>query len=178
MDQRLEITNLLQAVAAGRISEANLDLVLWHVAEVGFALHTRERVCGRLTGTVWEGRTLKGSDMLPPAEVHYLWHVVRRREWPEGTSLAEYIESLRTVVLDATSGIVLGHYQGALQLGVVRESRELRGPDGHAWVVVQYRVGYGHWVTGYQPEAGLDEFAKPQWSDVLWLRQPRPSGGR
>ena len=89
--------------------------------------------------------------------------------------MSGYVESLRSVVLDPRSGVAVGRYQGAPQLGVVRESRELHGPQGFDWVVVQYRVGFGFWVTGYQPVAGLREFNRPQWSDVRWLRQPRHS---
>lgn len=62
-------------------------------------------------------------------------------------------------------------------LTIVRESRELRGPRGHEWVLVQYRVNWGHWVTAYQPLLGLAELRNPNWSDVRWLRQPTSSSG-
>ena len=111
--QPSDIDQLIETAATVPLVQAEMDVVIEHVARVGFAVHTHERVRGRLAGMAWHGRTLRGSDMLPPADVHYLWHVVRRREWPEGTSLANYLESLRSVVLDAASGIPLGRCQVA-----------------------------------------------------------------
>jgi hypothetical protein len=166
---------LIEAALSRALLPAELDVVLTEVADVGFSPHARERARGRLTGMLWQGQPLRGSDLLPPEVVHFLWHVVHRREWPGGTSMGQYRDSLRAVILDASSGVFVARYQGAAQLGVVRETRELRGPNGQDWVVVQYRTGFGFWVTGYQPEAGLGELDKPQWSDVRWLRQPRRS---
>jgi hypothetical protein len=118
---------------------------------------------------------LTGRDMLLPAEVHYLRHVVSQQEWPRGTSLAAYVESIRNVVLDETSEVFTSQYQGTWQLGVVRPSGALRGPGGFAWVLVEYRVATGHWVTAYQPEQGLRELHHPRRSDVRWLRRPPPT---
>jgi hypothetical protein len=81
------IAHLIESAATGSLSEAQLATILEHVAEAGFDTQARERVRGRLAGAVWRGRELLGTDMLAPAEVHYLWHVVRRQEWPSGTSL-------------------------------------------------------------------------------------------
>jgi hypothetical protein len=169
------IDELIESAFARPTQAAELQAIVRHVAAAGFSPAARERVRGRLAGTLWQGHRLRGSDMLSPDVVHYLWHVVHRREWPDGTSLADYVESLRAVILDPNSGILVGRYQGAAQLAVIRESRDLRGANGHEWVCVQYRVGYGNWVTGYQPQAGLAEFEKPQWSAVQWLRQPMRS---
>lgn len=92
------------------IREDELRQILLHDASVGFDPHARERVRGRLAETTWRGSVLKGSDTLPPDVVHYLWHVITRREWPVGTSLHDYIESLRAVVLDPSSGVLVFHY--------------------------------------------------------------------
>ena len=165
-----------EAAAGGRqVNDTELQELLEHVAQAGFAPGVTERTRGRLSGVVWKGAVLTGREMLPPAEVHFLWHVVVRQEWPRRTALDEYLASIRTVILDPTSRVFVCRYQSVWQLGTVRESRELRGPRGHDWVLVQYRVGWGHWVTAFQPEQGLDELLKPQWSDVRWLRQPMRS---
>jgi hypothetical protein len=163
------------ATGARQLSQDELRHVLQYVAQAGFDPHARETVRGPLAGIEWGGRILRGVDRLPPAERHYLRHAVLRAEWPAGATLADYVESIRGVILDGTSGVFTNRYQGAWHLGVVRQSRELRGPRGYEWVLVQYRVALGHWVTAFQLRDGLAELAKPQWDQVRWLRQPRSS---
>lgn len=169
---------ILGAVSGGRaLSDSELERVLEHVARAGFDPNARERVRGRLAGFNWQGRVLAGADLLSPAEKHYVWHVLHNQEWPQGTSLQEYLDSIRQVILDPTSGVFTSEYQGAAQLGVVRESRELRGPAAFAWVLVEYRVDRGHWMTAFQPSVGLPALQGPNRSDLRWWRRPRSSGG-
>jgi hypothetical protein len=95
-----------------------------------------------------------------------LKHVIKRQEWPIGTSLAAYFASLRAVILDPASGVFTSRYEGGAQLGILRESADLRGPNGHEWVPIDYRVTTGHWVTAYQPEGGLEDITgswEPIW---------------
>ena len=172
-----DIDRLILDAATGRrrLTSAEIQQVLEHVARAGFDPNRLERARGRLAGLVWQGRTLAGHDLLLPAEVHYLRHVVRQQEWPAGTSLAAYVESIGTVLLDEASGVFTSRYQGAWQLGVVRRSGTLRGPGGFAWVLVEYRVATGPWVTAYQPEQRLGELHHPRRSDLRWLRQLPPT---
>jgi len=144
-----EADRLILEAAAGirELSTAELQQVLEHVARAGFDPGATERVRGRSAGLVWQGRVLKGSDRLPPAEAHYLRHVVAGQEWPPGTSLQLYLNSIQGVTLDSKSGILTSRYQGAWQLTIVRRSGSLRGPNGFAWVLVDYRVETGHRVT-------------------------------
>ena len=100
--------------------------MLRHVAEAGFDRGALERVRGELVGVIWLGMALRGSDRVSPADRHYLKHVVKRREWPAGTNRAGYLDSLRRVILDLSSGVFTSIYQGAPQLGVIRETHELR----------------------------------------------------
>ncbi len=118
------------ATGARRPPPDELQRVLERVARAGFDPHARERVRGRLAVTIWQGRTLMGRDQLPPAEAHYLWHVVKRRGWPSGTSLEAYLESIRAVVSERTNGVFTSQYQGASQFGVIRPSGPLRGSGG------------------------------------------------
>lgn len=159
-----------------RLSEAELQRVLQRVARAGFDPNAREQVRGRLAGLVWRGRTLRGKDRLPPVEVHYLWHVVKQQEWPEHTSLDQYGASIKAVLLDEASGVFSSEYQDTWQLGVVRQSRELRGPGGFGWILIDYRLVTGHWVTAYQPEHGLRELRNPRRSNLRWLRQLQQTG--
>ena len=82
------------------------------------------------------------------------------------------MRSIGEVVLDPTSGVFTNQYGGALALGVIRETGELRGPGGYDWVLVQYRVRRGRWTTAFQPVDGLDELEKLEWGTVRWPRAP------
>lgn len=172
-----DVDELILAAATGvrDLEQDELYLVLEHVAGAGFDPNARQRVRGTLAGVEWRGATLKGSDHLSPAERHFLRHAVMRQEWPIGTTLDGYVQSICELILDPTSGVFTNRYYGAWQLGVVRESRDLRGSLGYDWALVQYRVGFGHWVTAFQPQDGLGELSKPQWSNLRWLRRPRRS---
>lgn len=163
---------LLAASGARAMTPAELGRVLAYVANAGFDLEAQERAGGRLAGLRWQGRMLRGRDRLPPAEVHYLRHVQHGQGWPPGTSLSAYLDSLRTVVLDLSSGVLTSQFEGRWQLTIVRRSGLLAGPEGGVWVLVDYRVATGHWVTGYQPDAGLHILEDPGRTNRRWLRLP------
>lgn len=114
------------------------------------------------------------SSRLQAGAHDFVKHVQKRQEWPPGTSLAEYIASIREVILDESSGIMLGSYLGlAWQLTFVRRSGPLHGPGGFAWVMVDYRVDTGHWVTAFQFDGTPETVLFPSRRDVRWLRPPQ-----
>jgi len=160
-----------------RLTTDELRRVLEHIAAAGFDPTPNARVGGRLTGIQWQGATLKGSDRLTSAEVHFLRHVVANSEWPTGTTLNDYIQSIRDVILDRRSGVIIGRYQGALQLTIIRLSGALRGPNGSPWVLVDYRIGLAHWMTAFQPPAGLSVLRSGDRESIKWLRRPRLQTG-
>lgn len=154
------------------LTSSELQQVLQHVAAAGFDPLAREAARGPLRGLIWNGLPLAASTRIPADARHWLLHVRVNRDWPDGTTLLGYVQSLRTLILDPESGVFTNSYKGELSLGVIRSSRELRGPGGSAWVLVQYRVATGHWTTGFQPVDGLDEITKADWGRVQWLRRP------
>ncbi len=167
---------ILQAAAGTRsLAEEELRHVVELVARVGFDPLAHEQARGRIAGLRWRGRILAAKDPLPPADKHYLWHVLANGEWPDGTSLDDYLDSIRRVILDPTTGIFTNRYQGEWSLGFLRESRDLEGPGSRGWLLVQYRVSRGHWTTAFQPFQGLSEISQPGWSDIRWLRRPTHS---
>lgn len=168
------IDQFIVRAAAGthRPTADELQQIVAHVAQAGFDANARERVRGELAGMIWQGRMLKGSDRLPPSERHYLKHVLRRQEWPGGTNLAEYLDSLRATVLGSRTRVFASRYLGEAQLGVVGPSAAWQGPGGGRWIMVEYRPATGHWVTGYQ-FGRLRELKDPQRTNLLWLRGPR-----
>jgi hypothetical protein len=100
-------------------------------------------------------------------------HVEDNLEWPLGTTPDEYLESLRAVTLDERSGLFLEYSEDdddwtAYLVG--RVPRAWRGPSGAGWIVVIFNADRGLWVTGFQPERGLDYVTD---RDGFWTRLPR-----
>ncbi|MCX6023663.1 MAG: hypothetical protein NTZ05_18405 [Chloroflexi bacterium] len=166
---------ILEAATGVRtLTSAELDEVLRRVAQAGFDPNAVERAGGRLSGLQWQGRTLRGGDMLPPAEVHYLRHAVHTVEWPDGVTLQEYVQSIEQAIRSATANVFTSRYAAReWQLGVVAPSGRWRGPDGGDWILVEYRLSTGHWTTAYQIPGGdprLEIGRHAQRGDVRWLR--------
>lgn len=166
---------LLEAATDSRqLLDDEVRQVREHIALAGFDPNGQEAVRERLTGIAWRGRTLQGRDRLPSEETHYLWHVLRREEWPSGTTVEQYRDSIRRAILDPRSGVAVGRYHGAWQVAIIGPTEQIRGPRGGDWLLVEYRLEVGHWVTAYQPEQGIDAvFADPVRSAVRWLRRQR-----
>ena len=173
--ERDEVHRLIVEAASGarRLTSAELKRVTRWIADAGFDPDARETARGSLAGMVWRGRVLTGTDRLPPAERHFLRHVVQVQEWPGGTTLDDYIESVREIILDDASGVYASIYRGALQLGMIRRAGQFRGPEGADWVLIEYRLAIGHWTTAYQPSLGIRELAIPQRGGLRWLRRAR-----
>ena len=87
--------------------------------------------------------------------------------------MPEFLQSLRDLIVDTRSGLLVGRYQGSEQLTVLRRSLELQGPAGFEWTLVDYRVVTGHWVTAFQPDIGLAILQSPQRTHLRWLRHPQ-----
>lgn len=151
-------------------TEGELSKIVSEVATAGFDPKALEVVRGRLAGMTWGDKVLRGSDRLSPAEVHYLWHAVKRKEWPAGTTIEGYIDSLRKVIRDPNTGIFVSKFSDVWQLGFVGRSGELRGIGGKEFVIIEYRTGYGHWTTGYQPVSIDDVMSDLRRTEISWLR--------
>jgi hypothetical protein len=165
---------ILEAATGTRdLSDDELQRVLEQVAQAGFFPAPNAKAGGRLAGLTWQGRTLTGRDRVPPAEVHYLAHVVVGQEWPLGTTLADYLDSIHGVILDPRSGVLTSRLYGEWQLAVVTRSGPLRGPQGYEWLMVEYRVSITSWATAHQLREGLSAITQsPNRQGVRWLRQP------
>ena len=166
------VDDLIRVAGIGlrELTPGELERVARHVAGAGFDPNGLEKCGGRLFGLVWNGKTLKGSDMLPPGEAHYLRHVVKRHEWPVNTTLNEYYQSLREVIEDENSGIVVHKIGSEWQIGFLNSSGKWRGQEGRDTIFVDYRISVSHWVTGFQPK-DIDELVtNDRWSNVQWIR--------
>lgn len=149
------------------LTSDELQSVVAHVASAGFDPNGLERCGGRLSGLVWNGKVLKGSDLLPPGEAHYLRHVVAQGEWPEGTTLSEYYQSLERVVRDENSKILVSKFGDEWQIGFLGE--KISGTK-YNYLWVDYRASEQHWMSGLQIE-DLDQFLLKSGRTILkWLR--------
>jgi len=112
---------------------------------------------------------------------HYDKHVVRGAEWPALTTPAGYERSLRRVVLDPNTSIVLCVYRGADQAEpeyqLVFHGETLateRGPNGGPYIALHYSLDAGCRRTGYQVAGDADEYIASKEdvgviTNVLWL---------
>ena len=168
-----DIEQLIVAAATGirRLTVVELRAVREYVAAAGFNPEPNASAQG-LAGVVWQGRVLKGTDRLPAGEAHYLDHVVQLQEWPVGTTLQGYYDSISSLILDHRSGVLTSAYGTRLQLTIVGRTRQDRGPGGAELILVEYRVELGHWVTAFQPTDGLRVFRNARRTGIRWLRLP------
>ena len=150
----------------------DLEKIRLHVAEAGFdptrMLPADQRVVGMHSS---RGSVIRQGDPLSTGELHYLRHAVRQEEWPVGTSLGRYQDSLSALAASLRVGILLrqiAHF--GWHVTIIGRSGRWKGRLGSDWMIVEYRVSDGYWVTGYQPRDGL-LFANRR-PRRRWLRLP------
>jgi hypothetical protein len=150
----------------------DLEAIRWQVAQAGFGTTASRAADDRLIGQRrLDGSAIHPGDFLPTSELHYLRHVVVQEEWPSWTTPTVYEWCLRSLALDPRAGILLrqiAHF--GWHITMVGRSGRWKGRLGSDWMVVEYRVAEGHWVTGYQPRDGL-LFANRRLRR-RWLRLP------
>lgn len=170
----MDVPSMITELAAtGRdATEGEIRQIREYVAERGFDQDGLERVRGRGAGVLWRGRPLRGRDTLPPAEAHYVRHVLAEQEWPEETSFEEYLDSVSRATLDERNSIFLSRYQGMLQVGFISRSERWKGAQGGAWILVEFRQARGHITTAFQFNSLEVVIAHPDRSHVVWLTKP------
>jgi hypothetical protein len=141
------------------------------VAERGFNDNLLEKAGGRLTGLEWQGNTIKGSDMMGSGIVHYLRHVVAGNEWPAGTTIDQYYDSISQVIKDNQTKIFVSRYSGELQIGFTRESGEYAGIKSRGLFFVEYRLKTGQVVTANQAKIIDDIINASERSDLRWIKK-------
>jgi hypothetical protein len=153
------------------ITDAELRDLRNTVASVGFDPAAKARAGTEVAGSVWQGRIIASRDHISNEVRHYLRHAIAGQEWPSGTVLDEYLQSLHDAVLDSDGAILLEQFPLVRRLTFLGHSGRWRGPSGGAWILVGYNLGYGYWVTGFQP--GEDRILSLQGSegpDRRWLQ--------
>jgi len=85
----IEADQLILEAATGlrHLRPEEIRQITEHVAQAGWDDRALETVRGPLAGFIWQGHPLQGRDKLASAVTHYLWHVVKQREWPDDRRL-------------------------------------------------------------------------------------------
>jgi hypothetical protein len=103
-----------------------------------------------------------------------LRHCIVQQEWPPGTTLPDYLAHCVEIVRDPRSRLFVSRYQGVWQCGAIGPNSAPRGPHGHGWIIVDYRLMLGFWTTAYQWEHGPGGLADPHLDQrreaLRWLR--------
>ena len=166
-----------QLATSGRqATDAEIATIRTFVADQGYEPAGRKRADGavmRQALTLY-GRVLTHHELIPIAERDYLKHVADGEEWPLGTSMDDFVRSLRDTVLNPEGGLFLAMIGTRLALTFVAASGRWRGPNSGGWIRVGYGVDYKYWTAGYQPKHGvsdLDEAARG--GAGRWLREPQ-----
>lgn len=142
---------LKAALNVKRLSAPELQQIIGHVAQAGF-----------------DETHLVRRKNITTAENHFQRH---QSEWPRGATLESYLASASDVVRNAEQ-IFISRYQGQWQLALLSSSGVNQGIDGGAWILVEYRLGLGHWVTVNQPHGDLDSIVRnPFRQEVRWIRR-------
>lgn len=171
-----DIYTMITEAANGErvLSGEELTTIAEYVEEAGFDPTYQAQAGPRLDGLTWKGDPVYADTLLSPADSHYLLHVIRNGEWPEETTQEEYEQSIRGIVDDPNTGIMVSWYRDqGWQLSFARRSGALQGPRGYEWVVVEYNLYYDNWTTAFQPLRGLAYLEEPDREDAKWLRNPR-----
>ncbi len=121
-------------------TDAEITMTRHAVSASGFDPLAKSRVRGPLVGATLGGHVLARGDMLPNDVWHYVKHVVVGFEWPAGTTMSQYISSLREVINDASNPILLDVMYGIPRLTFFGPGGSSTGPEGGEWILVGYDV--------------------------------------
>jgi len=153
------------------LTNKEIGKVTSFVAERGFNDNLLEKAGGRLTGLEWEGNTIRGSNMMGTGVVHYLRHVIAGNEWPAGTTLEEYYDSISQVVQDKQTKVFISRYSGELQVGFTREAGKYAGTKSSGLFFIEFRLSTGSLVTANQAKIFDDIINAVERSDLKWIKK-------
>lgn len=163
---------------ARSVEPRGLQLVLEHVARRGFDPLAREPVRAGMVGQIWGGSPLRRGQWLSTGAAHYVRHVLAGREWPPGTGYQRYLDDIRRIVLAPDSGLLVSRFGDAgWQLTAVGNIAIVSEQIGSPWVMVEYRVATGYWITAFRLRHGLTPAlyleGDPRRTNRTWLRPLR-----
>jgi hypothetical protein len=161
-----------ELIRTGRdVTNAELRELRRLVADAGFGPNAISPAGGDVAGLVWQGMNIASGDWLPNETLHFLKHVVAGQEWPTGTSLDEYVQSLRDTILEEEGAVSMEQVHTFHRLTFLSSSNRWRGPNGGPWILVGYNINYAYWSTGFQPKQRQISFIQEERSNRRWLQR-------
>jgi hypothetical protein len=151
-------------------TERELQLITDRIASAPFNRDI-QNVPARVRGWKYLGVTIgRNADSL---FLHLVRRVIGDEQWAVGTTVDEYVESLRRAVRDPMARLALYRQWGARHMAVVIAPTgnvlgpERVGPDAQANIIVIYNATRGILISGYQFST-MDKIHIP--GDAIWLR--------
>lgn len=176
MDEHAAIAALVRSIgdARRRIADDELARLRAYLANHTLARPNRAQVDAEVGGHYWIGRVVMPGEWMDRRDAKYLKHVVGLGEWPDGTTVEEYMQSLFEALMDPGAGLAIERDVGSWKLTFAARSRQWRGPLGGPYIVVPFLPEKDLWLTGFQPEQGLTTIER-HWRTAggRWLRTPR-----
>jgi hypothetical protein len=146
---------ILSLIAAGRqATDDELQRIVVHIACAPFTT--------RLVRTTrWLREQLAQQDIIvesqvPSVQVHLLKRVYIERQWPIGTTTADYLDDLHQAVKRHAVRIWTYRYYAEPYIAILAPSHRQDAPSPQPFIFVAYNPRYGVITTGYQasgPEA-------------------------
>jgi hypothetical protein len=150
---------IVELIESGqRATDAELSQIVAHVARAPFA--------SRLVRPPrWWRETLArlGITMparVPASEAHLLKRVYYDRQWPVGTTTAQFVADLRLAIQHPDARVWTYEYFGEPCIGLLAPSHIRGTPGAKPYIFVAYSARYGTLTTGYQasgPETIFNE---------------------
>lgn len=174
--EKLDDEQLIPAIVRSQVQPSRhlLERVSEYVAGRGFDPQHLQPIDRQVVGLEWQGQVLQLGDRLPVLEQHFLKHVVARAEWPESTTLADYINIAREVVTSRDSGVLAARVRNRWNLFFIEQRGSSMPHAGSDWTVVQYSVAQGHWWSVYRLWRGPEQLTGLAGQEgSRWLRNYR-----
>jgi hypothetical protein len=130
-------------------SDQELAQILEHVAQADFSSRSLP-VDERLWGISYRGQILDRESRLPSVEGHLLKRIYVEEQWPEGTTIEEYVADLRRAVRHPQAQVWTYWHAGSPCVGILAPShvQNVRQPQAHIFVV--YDARFSRLRTGFQ----------------------------
>jgi len=151
------------------LNGVEINKIVEHVMTQGYDDNLLQKVPAMLDGFEFNGKTVSRGDMIGSGINHYLKHVIRQQEWPDGTTYNDYLASIREVLSDPNKEIVVSHYEESLQIGFLADSGKWRGVFGYGKIWVEYRPKISHIITAFQLNDIEELFENQPRTGIVWI---------
>lgn len=157
---------ILDLIATGRQATADeLEAIIAHVAQAPFATYLAG-VPRQLRNDLTQMGITITATRLPSVEQHLLKRVYVERQWPTGTTVAQYVLDLHQAVAHPDVQIWTYRLAGHSYAGFLAPSHIQNVPKPEPYIFVAYNPAFGTITTGHQASGPTAVFA-PHFSSIV-----------